>query len=1043
MKAAPPATTRATCANAELSTGRWLSYRDLLKLVDPATATDLAIASVVVMLFVHHSCIYIVVRTTGRSSSPSTDPERAIVSREAARGHATWTPRIRSLCARSSSMISTQENIDTWVAEVGVAGGGSPTCRVRECVARTRRASRSTSCRIGTVAQARCRTPRSRAEFSLTVDRLRDMVAEIPGAKIAVEPQQMGPPVGKPINVEISGEDYDQVGELALTLRRGIERAVDGVADLEDDYGVGRPELRLRIDRGAAKRVGVSTAQVGDTVRTAVAGSVATTIMDGEEEIDVVVALAPEYRENLQQVLTLKLPGREDTSPDTYSVPLSAVATYEFVGGSSGINHVDQDMVVTISGDVAEGFNENAVRAEVQAFLDGQELPSGIATALTGANQEQDDAAVFLVRAFLIAVALILLVLVTQFDSIALPAIIVATVVLSMIGVLWGLMLTGTPFGVIMTGLGVISLAGVVVNNAIVLLDYVQQLIERGVSTEDALVEAGLTRFRPVVLTAITTALGLVPMAVGVSFDFTRFKVLVGGTSAQWWGPMAVAVIFGLVFATLLTLVMVPTLYSINEDLRGLGERVRMRGTQAAATGVALLLVAAGLLWPFPASALTLEEAWRAAEDNDLTLALAREDAVQVSTLRGQAWSTTLPRITGSVGYVINNQSIEFPTDVFAPIRQVGPAINGLYELNGLDPALPTEPCTGGETIEDGCLPDPLSLVVQEQTFLQADLQLNQRLFSAPALPALQATYKLHRAAQEDLRGAGQQSRATVAQAFYGLLAAERAVTVSEDALKIAEAQKELAARQVGAGLADRRATLQAELGVSQAERDLQSAREGLLDAQTAFELITGIEGQDLVLPEPFPIPEGVDSAMKTARTARPDLQAADYRVSATRLERLAQDLRWLPTVDLAGSLNWTENTGFNDQNLTWRVVLQGSWEFFAGGIRMAERRNAASRARAAGLAKELTERQVERDVRLAFEAHRRAEEALQAVDNELSLATESLELAERSYAAGSATWLEVEQARLQLASTQLGQLRERTTRDLAAIDLLLRTGTL
>jgi multidrug efflux pump subunit AcrB len=172
-----------------------------------------------------------------------------------------------------------------------------------------------------------------------------------------------------------------------------------------------------------------------------------------------------------------------------------------------------------------------------------------------------------------IAIFLIALVLVAQFNRIDIPLIILATVILSLIGVLWGLILTGTSFGIIMTGLGVISLAGVVVNNAIVLLDYVEQLRARGMSAYEALIEAGAARFRPVILTALTTILGLVPMAIGLSIDFAELRVITGTANADWWGPMAVAVIFGLAFATVLTLVMVPTLYSILEDVRGFTRR--------------------------------------------------------------------------------------------------------------------------------------------------------------------------------------------------------------------------------------------------------------------------------------------------------------------------------------------------------------------------------------------------------------------------------------------------------------------------------------
>jgi multidrug efflux pump subunit AcrB len=187
---------------------------------------------------------------------------------------------------------------------------------------------------------------------------------------------------------------------------------------------------------------------------------------------------------------------------------------------------------------------------------------------LGGADDEQKKAQEFLEKAFVIAVALIFLVLVATFNRFSVPFVIMASVVLSLIGVLWGLIITGTPFGIMMTGVGIISLAGVVVNNAVVLLDYVEQLRRRGMAMREALVEAGIVRFRPVMLTALTTILGLIPMAVGTAFDFTKWELVIGSQSADWWGPMAVAVIFGLAFATLLTLVLVPTMYSIMEDVR-------------------------------------------------------------------------------------------------------------------------------------------------------------------------------------------------------------------------------------------------------------------------------------------------------------------------------------------------------------------------------------------------------------------------------------------------------------------------------------------
>ena len=259
-------------------------------------------------------------------------------------------------------------------------------------------------------------------------------------------------------------------------------------------------------------------------------------------------------------------------------MPLSAVASYELAGGSGSIRHIDQDLVVTVTGDVATGFNENAVRAEVVEYIESRkDLPEGYRLRLGGANDEQQKTQEFLGQAFLICLFLIALVLVSQFNSYTKPFIILFSVILSMVGVLWGLIITGTSFGIVMTGIGVISLAGVVVNNAIVLLDYVEKLRARGLSIYDALIEAGTVRFRPVMLTAITTILGLLPMGIGMTVDFAGLRVLFGGPNAEWWGPMANAVIFGLAFATILTLVVVPTMYATIDDMARLWERIKAR----------------------------------------------------------------------------------------------------------------------------------------------------------------------------------------------------------------------------------------------------------------------------------------------------------------------------------------------------------------------------------------------------------------------------------------------------------------------------------
>jgi len=241
---------------------------------------------------------------------------------------------------------------------------------------------------------------------------------------------------------------------------------------------------------------------------------------------------------------------------------LTTVAKLEIGAGFGSIRHIDQKRVVTISGNTT-GRNSNDVLVDVQNALSGIDLPGGYRIDYSGEQEEQQKASAFLAKAFVIALFLIVLVLITQFNSISQTFIVMTSVVLSLSGVFLGLILTMTNFGIIMTGIGVISLAGVVVNNAIVLIDYINQLRRQGMELYEALLRAGLVRFRPVMLTAITTILGLLPMAVGVSFDFRNLSVIVGGASAQWWGPMAVAVIFGLAIATLLTLIVVPVLYAV------------------------------------------------------------------------------------------------------------------------------------------------------------------------------------------------------------------------------------------------------------------------------------------------------------------------------------------------------------------------------------------------------------------------------------------------------------------------------------------------
>lgn len=541
------------------------AYRRTLEwAIDHRYLTSFAMVAALVVSFIGYGAF-----NHGTEFFPDVEPDRATIVVRAPEG--TDVEATDAIVRQVEVMLEKEPNVEVFVSETGVAATDfSSSAAENQARITVDFLPHPTKSHEGD-------TPRQE-DARLTVDRLRQQFATIVGAEVTIDKERMGPPVGKPVAVEVASDNFHRAGEAAAKVRRDLA-AIEGVTDLSDDYRVGRPELRFDIDRGAAKRVGASTQAVASALRTAVSGTKASSFRDGDDEYDIMVEVAPRFRSDMSAIMRLRIPGREDTSPDTFPVPLSAIASYRLAGGSGAIRHVNQNPIVTIEGDVAEGQNENAVRARVIEYIEKAELPEGVTLRLGGANDEQRASQEFLSGAFLVAIFLIAIVLVGQFNRYDLPLIILASVILSLVGVLWGLILTGTAFGIVMTGLGVISLAGVVVNNAIVLLDYVEQLRREGQGVREALIEAGLTRFRPVMLTAITTILGLVPMAIGLTLDFREMRAFLGSQTATWWGPMAVAVIFGLAFATLLTLVVVPTLYAVSESvqsgLRSLLERAR------------------------------------------------------------------------------------------------------------------------------------------------------------------------------------------------------------------------------------------------------------------------------------------------------------------------------------------------------------------------------------------------------------------------------------------------------------------------------------
>lgn len=404
---------------------------------------------------------------------------------------------------------------------------------------------------------------------------------DIAGAEVTVQKPQNGPPSGKPINLELSGKDMEKLTSISNDIIRILENdpVYNKLDGLETDLPEARPEVRIRVDREKAAIYGLSTRDIGNTIRSAVNGFEASKFRDGKEEYDITVRLDEQFRNNLSTLQNLTIVDEEK------QIPLSSVANWETSEGLGGIKHIDQERVITVQADVRSDYNANAVLQEVQQTLRPylrEELPSGYTAEWTGQQEDQQEAIDFLSMAFLVALFSISFILISQFNSLFKPFIVMTSVIMSTAGVFFGLVIFRMPFVIIMTGIGIISLAGVVVNNAIVLIDYIDILRKRdNMSLHDALIQGGRVRLRPVLLTAITTTLGLVPLAIGFNLDFivlinnpVEFFTSIneylywGGEQAAWWAPMAIAVIVGLLFATLLTLILVPVLYELFENGR-------------------------------------------------------------------------------------------------------------------------------------------------------------------------------------------------------------------------------------------------------------------------------------------------------------------------------------------------------------------------------------------------------------------------------------------------------------------------------------------
>ncbi len=415
------------------------------------------------------------------------------------------------------------------------------------------------------------------------MERIREALKDrYPDAELVLGRDRKGPPTGKPVNIEIRGDDIPVLLELGQQMIHYIEQqGIEGIERLKMDVKSNKPQLVLHIDREAARRYGVSTLAIAGLVRTAVFGKEISRYKQGDEDYPIWLQAQERFRKNLDKILAQRVTFRNPSNGRIVQVPVSAVVKVGYSSTYTSVNRKDQKRMVTIYSNVLSGYNTNEVVGRIKEALKDYPMPKGFSYAFTGEQEEQNENTAFLKSAFMAALFLIFLIIVGQFNSLISPFIILSSVILSTIGVFLGYLLTGMDIVIIMTGMGIISLAGIVVNNAIVLIDYTNLMVKekrRALQVEsmfqlpveavkEAIIRGGATRLRPVLLTAITTVLGLLPMAVGMNVDFRGIflelnpHIYFGGTSAAFWGVMAWTVIFGLVFATFLTLIVVPVMY--------------------------------------------------------------------------------------------------------------------------------------------------------------------------------------------------------------------------------------------------------------------------------------------------------------------------------------------------------------------------------------------------------------------------------------------------------------------------------------------------
>lgn len=408
------------------------------------------------------------------------------------------------------------------------------------------------------------------------MEKIRGALKDIKGAEISVDKEASGPPTGKAVNIEVAADDFDVLVKAANDVKRYlVSKQVAGVEELKSDFQSDKPEIVINIDREKANREGISTAAIGMALNTAVFGSEISKFRDANDDYPIQLRIKKEQRNDANALMNIPITYRDmGMGGVVRQVPLSSIATIDYSNSYAGIKRINQKRVITLASNVLGDFNPNAVVAEIQGHLDQFSAPDGVTIKMTGEQENQAETMSFLGLAFGLAFALIFMILVLQFNSVSKPVIILSEIIFSIIGVLIGFSLFKMEISMIMTGVGIMALAGLVVRNGILLVEFTELLRSQGMPLYPAIVEASKTRMTPVLLTTMAATIGLIPLAVGLNIDFvtlfTEFNphIYFGGDNVAFWGPLSWTMIFGLVFGTFLTLILVPVMYLLTTKLK-------------------------------------------------------------------------------------------------------------------------------------------------------------------------------------------------------------------------------------------------------------------------------------------------------------------------------------------------------------------------------------------------------------------------------------------------------------------------------------------